>query len=86
MYTMKYSLEREESDHELVIEYGYTPPSKGYRPRGEPPIEPDSPAEIEITSIQESGKEFEVTPEEEEKIEKACWDDLESHLNDYEGD
>lgn len=73
---MEYLLERETEDILLEIHYEYHKAIRGHRNSLGVPEEPDDPEEIEIISITQSGKPFQVTDKELKDIETACWKDL----------
>ena len=68
---------------ELEVEYKFHKGGPGARDslcgkaNAGPPLEPDDPGEMEITSIKCDGKDFEVSDEQREAIEAECWEDME---------
>ena len=69
---------------ELEVEYKFhrggpgARDSLGGKANAGPPLEPDDPGEMEITSIKCDGKDFEVSESLQEHIEQECWEDMEN--------
>jgi hypothetical protein len=78
----KYSIPDSNGDADYIslpvrVEYVYWPLSPGARERGGPQIEPDTPAEIEITSVKDfTGTELSLSDPEREVVESRCFEDV----------
>lgn len=78
--TLETTIERDEEELEIVVEFSVTPACRGRRDslmgkrNAGPPLEPDSPADLEIESVTHHSQEFELTTGERERIEERCWD------------
>ena len=82
MATFETTVEREDT-HTVLVEYNYTAACRGRRDslmgkaNAGPPLEPDSPAEIEIVRVldMETNAELELFPNEETRIRELCYED-----------
>ena len=82
-YEMTYTAEDAEGyEVEVTIEYEITAGCRGARENGIP-IEPDSPAEVEILSVKdEDGEEFELNEHDAEAVIEKAFEDAEEAAED----
>ncbi len=85
----KTTIERDDNEVAIEVEYNATPGCRGSRDslggvRGAgPPLEPDSPPEIEIIkAVSVAGIEITLTDSEIDKIETELWSELEELRRD----
>jgi len=70
---IEYTLDRNEKDLEVTVEFDYQPPCRGSRDSMGVPLEPDDEEEIEITAVtDEHGNDIDLTSDEESDIEEKC--------------
>lgn len=95
---MRYTITREQNGNEVEVEvevaYSFTSACRGRRDslggraNAGPPLEPDSPAEVEVLSVREvaTGAEVELSDSEEEAVIEAIWEDVANRADDYDED
>lgn len=77
MSSFTHFIERDDQEIAVEVEYTYSRGSRGHCDRYGAPEEPDDDPEVEVQSVTgPDGKEMVLTPDEEKKIEEACWEDL----------
>lgn len=66
----------EEIEYNLEVEFSYYKPQKGLKDSFGRPIEPDFPGDVEIERVMdiETGKNFELTSDEENDIYEELYD------------